>query len=105
LKKHDGSVEFPRSLEEWVAPNGSLRRKKKFIYALAQTETSEKNQRFEIVLNAYTPSIADIKITEPSKTFALPEQLRYNVNYILAPTNSGLFYTGYLNTASRNRRR
>ena len=79
--------EFPQTLEEWVEPQWEAYGARKSSFTPWLTPRHRRRIRdFEIVLNAYTPSIADIKITDTRrKLLRLLSAWRYKFRMYVRP--------------------
>jgi radical SAM superfamily enzyme YgiQ (UPF0313 family) len=79
--------QFPQTLEEWIEPQWEAYGARKSSFTPWLTPRHRRRIRdFEIVLNAYTPSIADIKITDTRrKLLRLLSAWRYKLRMYVRP--------------------
>jgi len=87
--------EYPRTLEEWTQPQWlhfDLRKRPMLPWIKAKHITKIRN--FERVLNAYYPSISDLRLTEPKRRFMhFLSSWRYENDFHAAPYEIRLFLT------------
>jgi anaerobic magnesium-protoporphyrin IX monomethyl ester cyclase len=78
---------FPKTLEEWIEPQWEAYGARKSSFTPWLTPRHRRRiKNFEIVLNAYTPSIADIKITSArKKLLRLLSGWRYKFQLYFSP--------------------
>jgi radical SAM superfamily enzyme YgiQ (UPF0313 family) len=79
--------EYPKSLEEWVSPKWQhLDLRKETATPWLKPHHIVKIRNFERVLNAYYPTVSDLKITSARKAFLRAVSgWRYNLKFYAAP--------------------
>lgn len=79
--------EYPKTLDEWVSPKWQhLDLRKESATPWLKTHHIVKIRNFERVLNAYYPTVSDLKITAARKRFLrLLSGWRYNLKFYSAP--------------------
>jgi radical SAM superfamily enzyme YgiQ (UPF0313 family) len=86
---------YPRTLEEWTQPQWlHFDLRKRPMLPWIKPKHIRKVRNFERVLNAYYPSISDLRLTEPKRRFMrLLSSWRYENDFHAAPYEIRLFLT------------